>query len=111
MLATLQSTTEPVTGATGLKLTPGNRARGSYRVDHVGLPCKSPFPGAPANMPEEVADWLKAHAWKACVPQGTVGSNPATHPSKVVCNHAGVIGDYLGRVGGGGRGIRSSALR
>ena len=24
----------------------------------------------------EMAEWLKAHAWKACVPQGTVGSNP-----------------------------------
>jgi hypothetical protein len=23
-----------------------------------------------------MAEWLKAHAWKACVPQGTVGSNP-----------------------------------
>ena len=26
--------------------------------------------------PGEMAEWLKAHAWKACVPQGTVGSNP-----------------------------------
>ncbi len=26
----------------------------------------------------EVAEWLKAHAWKVCVPQkGTAGSNPA----------------------------------
>jgi hypothetical protein len=24
----------------------------------------------------EMAEWLKAHAWKACVPQGTQGSNP-----------------------------------
>jgi hypothetical protein len=23
----------------------------------------------------ELAEWLKAHAWKACVPQGTVSSN------------------------------------
>jgi hypothetical protein len=23
-----------------------------------------------------VAEWLKAHAWKACLPQGNVGSNP-----------------------------------
>jgi hypothetical protein len=28
------------------------------------------------NRPGEMAEWLKAHAWKACVPQGTVGSNP-----------------------------------
>ncbi len=25
----------------------------------------------------EVAEWLNAHAWKACVPQGTEGSNPS----------------------------------
>ena len=31
---------------------------------------------ASAHMPGEMAEWLKAHAWKACVPQGTVGSNP-----------------------------------
>ena len=24
----------------------------------------------------EMAEWLKAHAWKACLPQGNVGSNP-----------------------------------
>ena len=29
-----------------------------------------------AHSPGEMAEWLKAHAWKACVPQGTVGSNP-----------------------------------
>src|SRR5262245_38971041 len=23
-----------------------------------------------------MAEWLKAHAWKACIPQGIVGSNP-----------------------------------
>jgi hypothetical protein len=28
------------------------------------------------RRPGEMAEWLKAHAWKACVPQGTVGSNP-----------------------------------
>ena len=26
--------------------------------------------------PGEMAEWLKAHAWKACLPQGNVGSNP-----------------------------------
>src|ERR1700677_5170899 len=29
----------------------------------------------------EMAEWLKAHAWKACVPQGTVGSNPTLSAS------------------------------
>ena len=29
-----------------------------------------------AHRRGEMAEWLKAHAWKACVPQGTVGSNP-----------------------------------
>tara|TARA_B100000029_G_scaffold276263_1_gene270875 strand:- start:95 stop:241 length:147 start_codon:yes stop_codon:yes gene_type:complete len=24
----------------------------------------------------EVAEWLKAHAWKVCIPSGIVGSNP-----------------------------------
>ena len=23
-----------------------------------------------------MAEWLKAHAWKACLPQGNQGSNP-----------------------------------
>src|SRR5438552_1380715 len=25
----------------------------------------------------EMAEWLKAHAWKACLPKGNVGSNPS----------------------------------
>ena len=29
-----------------------------------------------SNLPGEMAEWLKAHAWKACLPQGNVGSNP-----------------------------------
>ena len=29
------------------------------------------------NRKGEMSEWLKEHAWKACVPQkGTVGSNP-----------------------------------
>jgi hypothetical protein len=28
-----------------------------------------------AQYAGELAEWLKAHAWKACVPQGTVSSN------------------------------------
>ena len=29
----------------------------------------------------EMAEWLKAHAWKACLPQGNVGSNPTLSAS------------------------------
>jgi hypothetical protein len=25
----------------------------------------------------EMAEWFKAHAWKACLPKGNVGSNPS----------------------------------
>jgi hypothetical protein len=28
-------------------------------------------------IPGEMAERLKAHAWKACVPKGTEGSNPS----------------------------------
>jgi hypothetical protein len=32
----------------------------------------------------EMAEWLKAHAWKVCVPQkGTAGSNPALSATKI----------------------------
>ena len=34
-------------------------------VDSVSLPYRG-----------EMAEWLKAHAWKACIPQGIQGSNP-----------------------------------
>ena len=37
---------------------------------------KSKRRGSSRSSPGEMAEWLKAHAWKACVPQGTVGSNP-----------------------------------
>ncbi len=30
----------------------------------------------------EVAEWLNAHAWKACVAQATAGSNPALTASE-----------------------------
>ncbi len=43
----------------------------------------------------EMAEWLKAHAWKACIPQGIQGSNPclsatfafqpALHPTLPIC--------------------------
>jgi hypothetical protein len=29
----------------------------------------------------EMAEWLKAHAWKACIPQGIQGSNPCLSAS------------------------------
>ena len=38
------------------------------------LPLRQPFPVA--TSPGEMAERPKAHAWKACVPKGTVGSNP-----------------------------------
>jgi hypothetical protein len=28
-----------------------------------------------------MAEWLKAHAWKACIPQGIQGSNPCLSAS------------------------------
>jgi hypothetical protein len=37
-----------------------------------------------------MAEWLKAHAWKACLPQGNVGSNPtlsATKSSQEIQKH------------------------
>ncbi len=43
------------------------------------LPLRQPPPiGIVGFRPTgEMAEWLKAHAWKACVPQGTEGSNPS----------------------------------
>ena len=33
--------------------------------------------GSTKSMSGEMAEWLKAHAWKVCIPQkGIVGSNP-----------------------------------
>src|ERR1700689_4114305 len=29
-----------------------------------------------------MAEWLKAHAWKACIPQGIQGSNPCLSASR-----------------------------
>jgi hypothetical protein len=29
-----------------------------------------------------MAEWLKAHAWKACIPKGIQGSNPCLSASK-----------------------------
>ena len=33
-----------------------------------------------------MAEWLKAHAWKACIPQGIQGSNPCL--SAIIRCHA-----------------------
>jgi hypothetical protein len=30
----------------------------------------------PSDLCGQMAEWLKAHAWKACIPQGIQGSNP-----------------------------------
>ncbi len=38
-----------------------------------------------------MAEWLKAHAWKACIPQGIQGSNPclsAKYLSRKIPRHA-----------------------
>jgi hypothetical protein len=38
-----------------------------------------------------MAEWLKAHAWKACIPQGIQGSNPclsATLESTTYVEHS-----------------------
>jgi hypothetical protein len=46
---------------------------------HVWPPRRVPFLGvAPRKLliRGEMAEWLKAHAWKACIPQGIQGSNP-----------------------------------
>ena len=32
--------------------------------------------GRSSKQHGEMAEWLKAHAWKACIPQGIQGSNP-----------------------------------
>jgi hypothetical protein len=46
-------------------------------VDREGIDDKvNEAPRCLPVSPGEMAEWLKAHAWKACVPQGTVGSNP-----------------------------------
>ncbi len=44
----------------------------------------------------EMSEWLKEHAWKACVPQkGTVGSNPTLSADNFECQRKGVkIDDF-----------------
>lgn len=49
-----------------------------------------------------MAEWLKAHAWKACIPQGIQGSNPclSATPVHLVLNVMGpsyrLLGSYCG---------------
>ena len=46
------------------------------------------------SLTGEMAEWLKAHAWKACIPQGIQGSNPclsATLESMVYVEHRSVL--------------------
>ena len=33
-----------------------------------------------------MAEWLKAHAWKACIPQGIQGSNPCLSATTLFWN-------------------------
>ena len=35
-----------------------------------------------SGSPGEVSEWFKEHAWKACVPKGTAGSNPVLSAKK-----------------------------
>jgi hypothetical protein len=35
----------------------------------------------------EMAEWLKAHAWKACIPQGIQGSNPCLSAIHIKINN------------------------
>ena len=35
----------------------------------------------------EMAEWLKAHAWKACIPQGIQGSNPCLSAIRCLNQH------------------------
>ena len=37
-----------------------------------------------------MAEWLKAHAWKACIPQGIQGSNPC-----LSANNLFIVNDLL----------------
>ena len=39
-----------------------------------------------------MAEWLKAHAWKACIPQGIQGSNPCL--SAIIQDKPPVPGDF-----------------
>jgi hypothetical protein len=46
---------------------------------HVCPPRSKPYSGDDSHkllIRGEMAEWLKAHAWKACIPQGIQGSNP-----------------------------------
>ena len=44
-----------------------------------------------------VAEWLKAHAWKACLPKGNAGSNPA--PSAMAQNYRDFVASDLPQKG------------
>jgi hypothetical protein len=41
----------------------------------------------------EMAEWLKAHAWKACIPQGIQGSNPCL--SAIFLGHFASVTDHV----------------
>ncbi len=40
--------------------------------------------GSFISVSGEVSEWPKEHAWKACVSQGTVGSNPTLSAIEIV---------------------------
>ena len=64
-------------------ITGAPRKRLGVAIPHVGsnptLSANSPVPRSSNEMPSkngEMTEWLKVLAWKACVRQRTVGSNP-----------------------------------
>ena len=46
------------------------------RLETGGGITAEPLTGSPESLRGGVPEWLIGHAWKACVPHGTVGSNP-----------------------------------
>ena len=54
-------------------------AEGAPLLREYGVkPIEGSNPSLSANqISGEMAERLKAHAWKACVPRGTEGSNPS----------------------------------
>ena len=48
-----------------------------------------------------MAEWLKAHAWKACIPQGIQGSNPCLSATPSL-----LLSKLLERHGSGAAGVQ-----
>ena len=50
----------------------------------------------------EMAEWLKAHAWKACIPQGIQGSNPCLSAINYCPHPTLLLKRYVDDTGGNG---------